>query len=114
MRVTKKMEIDYGHRVPNHKSKCYSPHGHRAVIEATIEGDILRNQGDSEEGMVVDFSKIKEAMMNTIDRELDHAFIIWEKDKFLLSLEKYNFKLCIVPFIPTAEELAKYIYYKLY
>jgi 6-pyruvoyltetrahydropterin/6-carboxytetrahydropterin synthase len=39
--VTKIVEWDMGHRVPNHKSKCRNPHGHRYRLEVTIGGPLI-------------------------------------------------------------------------
>ena len=87
MLITKKIEIDAGHRVYNHKSKCFSPHGHRYVIEVGVDDKLIRRAGTSSEGMVMDFGDIKEILMEEIDGKFDHSFIIFEKDylmKFLL------------------------------
>jgi len=51
MIVEKEIGIDYGHRVPNHESKCFSPHGHRGRVIAVIEGDLIEEEGDSQQGM---------------------------------------------------------------
>ncbi|NRA47057.1 MAG: 6-carboxytetrahydropterin synthase [Oligoflexales bacterium] len=62
MDVTKIIEWDMGHRVPNHKNKCRHPHGHRYRLEVSMRGAISLEKGSSSEGMVVDFGDIKELM----------------------------------------------------
>ena len=64
MEVVKKIEIDYGHRIPNHKSKCFSPHGHRGVVEVCLSGGVISDKGNSSEGMVIDFSDIKDLVLS--------------------------------------------------
>ena len=115
MQITKRVEFDYGHRVPSHKSKCKNMHGHRGVIEITMEGPIQPIRGLSDDGMVLDFSDIKEIANREVVEPLDHAFIVYERDKpvvdFLESGALPNHKTVVVDFIPTAENLAHYIFY---
>lgn len=104
-----------GHSVTNHKSKCRGIHGHDYKIIATVDGELIKTPGDSSEGMVIDFGDLKKAMIEIIDRYYDHGFVLYEKDPRasflqqatdLWSFEKERFHL--VPFIPTAENLAKH------
>ena len=37
--ITKRLEFDAGHRIPQHKSQCRNLHGHRYALEITLEGD---------------------------------------------------------------------------
>lgn len=55
MRVTKTFQWDAAHflELP-YKSKCANMHGHTYKVEIELEGDI------NDEGMVVDFARIKE------------------------------------------------------
>jgi 6-pyruvoyltetrahydropterin/6-carboxytetrahydropterin synthase len=80
--ITRRIEIDAGHRIPNHASKCRNLHGHRYVIEATCIADELVSEGASE-GMVLDFSFLKEEMVKTIDAYCDHSLILSLKDPLL-------------------------------
>lgn len=109
--VVKKIEIDMGHRVPWHKSKCKNLHGHRYVIEAGVRGSISLKAGTSDEGMVIDFGDIKEILVEEVDQKLDHGFMMYEKDPFAESFKDLkDQKIIFVPFIPTAENIAKYLF----
>ena len=114
MLITKYIEIDMGHRVPNHKSKCRNFHGHRYRIEVGVDDKIITTPGSSDEGMVIDFSDLKQIMMEEIDEKFDHGFAIYEKDMFANDFLKYvkgfGQKIIFTPFIPTAENLAKHWY----
>ena len=59
MEVVKIIQWDMGHRVMNHRSICKGLHGHRYKAEVSIKGDLINIKGASEEGMVIDFSDIK-------------------------------------------------------
>jgi len=114
MLITKEIEIDLGHRVPNHKTKCRNLHGHRYKIEVGVDDKVIVTPGTSDEGMVIDFSDLKQIMMEELDAKFDHGFVMYEDDSFVnlflnLKVEE-NQKIIFVPFVPTAENLAKHWY----
>tara|TARA_B100000902_G_C26891250_1_gene707503 strand:+ start:173 stop:628 length:456 start_codon:yes stop_codon:yes gene_type:complete len=107
------IETDTGHRVPNHKSKCRNLHGHRYRWEAELSGDVVTKKGVSEEGMLIDFSDVSEILTKYIHDVVDHAFIVYEGDDeamSALSAMHIGHKTIVVPFIPTAENLAKWAF----
>lgn len=109
MLITKEIEIDMGHRVTNHKSKCASLHGHRYKIEVGVDDRIITTEGSSDEGMVMDFGDLKEVMMEVLDKEFDHGMVLWMDDPIVEAVAADSkTKLTVVPFIPTAENLAGY------
>lgn len=120
MLITKEIEIDMAHRVPNHKSKCQNLHGHRYKIEVGVDDNLVATAGASDEGMVIDFSDLKEIMMAELDGKFDHNSIFYEEDLIRGYLESengstsinnlQNKKVHYVSFIPTAENLAKHWY----
>jgi 6-pyruvoyltetrahydropterin/6-carboxytetrahydropterin synthase len=115
MKIGKVIQWDMGHRVLNHRSVCKGLHGHRYKAEICVEGDLVEKKDASEEGMVIDFADIKKTAQKFIQEELDHAFMVWEKDIELLEFFKNSkgHKPVIVPFTPTAENVAAYIFNQL-
>ena len=112
-RIRRYVETDTGHRVPNHKSKCRHMHGHRYRFEAEIEGDTVRESGVSEEGMLMDFSDVSQILMTYVHDIVDHAFVVYEGDDAALRACAEmgdGHRTVIVPFIPTAENLAKWAF----
>ena len=116
MLITKEIEIDMGHRVLNHFSKCRNLHGHRYKIEVGVDDKLVDTKGASDEGMVIDFGDLKQIMMNEIDSIYDHNAVFYNLDPILDFLDEYqnegsqSKKIIEVPFIPTAENLAKHWY----
>lgn len=114
MLITKEIEIDMAHRVPNHKSKCSNLHGHRYKIEVGVDDKLIETPGASDQGMVIDFGDLKEIMMQEIDAKFDHnsIFSIVDPDlqMFLSISEGQKKDIHVVQFIPTAENLAKHWY----
>ncbi|WWP00127.1 MAG: 6-carboxytetrahydropterin synthase [Candidatus Dasytiphilus stammeri] len=128
-KINRKIEIDAGHRIKAHTSKCRNLHGHRYTILVTLSSNQLIHDG-SQTGMVMDFGVIKEVMNECIDSNCDHAMIVDAEDEYLIKILDiihsarqvkqsqtasliYNpekMKIYLVPFSPTAEYLAKHWY----
>ena len=79
--IMRKIEVDAGHRIPDHKSKCRNVHGHRYVIEATCVGPLF--QTGEQTGMVLDFGFLKEEMVRKIDGPCDHGLMLSVHDPIL-------------------------------
>jgi 6-pyruvoyltetrahydropterin/6-carboxytetrahydropterin synthase len=115
--ISKEIEFDAGHRVPNHDSKCKNPHGHRYKVKAYIEAaHTIDVPGDPREGMLADFGFLKQALTETVG-VLDHAFIVWKDDKILQDCfvrnGDPNWLIYNFPYIPTAENLALWAFHQL-
>lgn len=115
--VSKYVEFDAGHRVPSHASKCRNPHGHRYRVVAHVAGPILEPTGASDDGMVVDFGTIKQLLTEHVHDVYDHAFVVWEHDPSMIAAlavgsdqDGTEWRVVVVPFVPTAENLAQHTY----
>ena len=108
MRITRRLEFDAGHRIPDHASQCRHLHGHRYVIEITLSGDVIDRAGNPANGMVMDFGEIKQIAKRHVVDAWDHAFLAYRHDRaivdFLASLPDH--KTVLLDAVPTAENLA--------
>jgi len=108
MLITRRLEFDAGHRIPDHRSLCRHLHGHRYAIEITVSGDVTRQDGNPRNGMVLDFSEIKSLLRVTIVDVWDHAFLVYRGDtqlrEFLDSMPDH--RTVVLDVVPTAENLA--------
>lgn len=109
MLVTRRLEFDAGHRIPDHKSQCRHLHGHRYAIEITLSGEVIVEAGDPANGMVMDFSEIKALARQHLVDPWDHAFLVYAGDRQVVEfLETIpNHKTVVLNRIPTAENLAE-------
>lgn len=109
MRITRRLEFDSGHRIPNHRSLCRHLHGHRYALEVTLSGEVVATRGDAGEGMVIDFAEVKAIARRTVVDAWDHAFLAWREDtavlEFLATLPDHRTVVFAAP--PTAEHLAQ-------
>jgi len=107
--ITRKLEFDAGHRIPDHNSQCRNLHGHRYVLEITLTAQVVDHDGQADNGMIMDFSDVKNLARENLVDVWDHAFLVYEKDEkvkdFLDSLP--NHKTVVLNRVPTVENLAK-------
>ena len=85
--ISRRLQIDAGHRVMTHGSKCRHLHGHRFVIEAVCvagEGELHRDGEQSD--MVIDFGFLAEELARVVEGPCDHGFIAGIDDRELLAI----------------------------
>src|SRR5215510_10097986 len=103
--VTREIAFCYGHRLLDYEGKCRYLHGHNGRALITLEAPSLDPLG-----MVIDFSRIKEAIQGWIEETLDHKMLLHEKDPLLGYLRQHGEPVFSMNVNPTAENIAKLIF----
>ncbi|MBY4897962.1 6-carboxytetrahydropterin synthase [Cupriavidus sp. AU9028] len=107
--ITRRLEFDAGHRIPNHGGHCRNVHGHRYRLELTLSGEVLHREGAPDDGMILDFGDVKTLANRHLVELWDHAFLVYRGDtalvEFLASMEGH--KTVVLDAIPTVENLAQ-------
>ena len=91
--LTVEQHFDAAHHLVGYRGKCQRNHGHRFLVQTTVEGAEVNNLG-----MLIDFGEVKTKVDFELEK-LDH----WDLNT-------------ITPFDiinPTAENIASYLYYRL-
>lgn len=104
MRAIRYHDFSAGHRVVGHENKCKHLHGHNYRVTFEIQGNL------DKVGRVLDFGVIKEKLCKWLEDNWDHKMILWVDDPMMLEIRLLDEDgVCIVPFNPTAENMAQYL-----
>lgn len=123
---TRRLQFAAGHRVLGHESKCAHLHGHNYTVHVTAQGPINGPDRLDPIGRVIDFGVLKYHLGRWIDENWDHGFLVGEQDKMvraLLTGFDVDFqpssiktsdvvrkqKFFVMPYNPTAENIARYL-----
>ena len=106
-KISKEFSFSMGHRLSQHQGLCQNFHGHNYKIIVGLKSEVL-----NKDGMVMDFSDLK-YIVNEKIIQYDHALMINIKDLPVAKKMQEvlpDMKLIIVPYEPTAENMAKELY----
>lgn len=106
--ITKEVYFCYGHRLMKHPGKCRNLHGHSVKASISIQQQQLNDQG-----MVCDFSDIRDCVEAYIDQQLDHNLLLHKDDPLIPLLIQQQERFLALDEHPTAEVLSKMIYHHL-
>jgi 6-pyruvoyltetrahydropterin/6-carboxytetrahydropterin synthase len=73
--IAKEFTFDAAHQLPNSDGPCRRLHGHTYRVRISARGQVRPVDGTAEEGMVVDFARLKEVYKRRIERVCDHQFL---------------------------------------
>lgn len=104
-RVCKSFEVESGHMLSKHPSRCRFPHGHSRRIDLVISSDRLNGHD-----MVCDFKALKLAVSDFLD-SFDHAMAVNSQDEMLPHLRAADERVVVFEDEdPTTEVIARRIY----
>ena len=88
---------------------------HRYAIEITLSGNVIDKAGDAANGMVMDFSQVKELANAHLVDAWDHAFLAYAGDTAIVDFLKTlpDHKTVLLNCVPTAENLARIAFERL-
>jgi len=106
VRITKEFRFEMAHALLGYDGPCRDIHGHSYRLLITLKGKTAT--GGPKDGMVFDFSDLRQIVNEHIVRRFDHALVLHEKAsaELMQSLQDHN--LIPLSFQPTCERLCIY------
>lgn len=111
IRVTKRFHFEMAHTLYEYDGLCRNIHGHSYNLEITCIGKPRIEPGHPKDGMVLDFSELKEIVKSRVVSRFDHALMVNRlvSDKQKELLKQTTQRIIFVDFQPTSENIAAYI-----
>lgn len=105
MELTTYTELEIAHRLlSSYARKCRSCHGHRYEVEITVTA-----QKFNEDGMIVDFKKLKEVVKTVLDDKWDHGSCFNAGDPLAKAVQASGSeRVHIISANPTLEWMVEY------
>ena len=107
IRVTKEFSFEMAHALWNYDGPCRNVHGHSYRLFVTISGIPVNDIDNPKNGMVIDFTDLKNIVLKEIVNVFDHSVTV--SDEFsgekLKMLEKTFGNVVVVDYQPTCENL---------
>lgn len=108
-KVVKEVRWEAAHRLLDYEGKCANIHGHSYRAIFTFKSAFGFEKSElNKDGMVIDFSILKEKIQGWIDTYWDHALILCAKDPLVNII--YSQRYFVLDGNPTAENMAELLF----
>ncbi len=107
IRVTREFNFEMAHVLHNYDGPCRNVHGHSYKLFVTLSGVPVGDGKNPKNGMVIDFTLLKEIVLRKIIKEFDHSVVIsrdFDRDKSEMASKIFG-NTVIVNYQPTCENL---------
>jgi 6-pyruvoyltetrahydropterin/6-carboxytetrahydropterin synthase len=107
IRVTKEFSFEMAHALWNYDGPCKNVHGHSYRLFVTLSGFPVSDQLNPKNGMVIDFTDLKNIVRKEIISVFDHSVTVsgnYDRDKLDMFKSMFG-STNIVNYQPTCENL---------
>jgi 6-pyruvoyltetrahydropterin/6-carboxytetrahydropterin synthase len=107
IRVTKEFHFEMAHALLDYDGPCRNVHGHSYRLFVTISGSPVDDPGNPKNGMVIDFTDLKNLVKKEIINKFDHAVVVsrsFYKEKIEIFSQVFGNSV-VVDYQPTCENL---------
>ncbi len=107
IRITKEFTFEMAHVLWNYDGPCRNVHGHSYKLFVTLSGKPVNDADNPKNGMVIDFSDLKQIVMRGIINVFDHSVVVssdYDKVKIKMFTEMFG-NVVTVDYQPTCENL---------
>lgn len=107
IRVTREFTFEMAHVLRNYDGPCRNVHGHSYRLFVTLCGTPLKDPSHPKNGMVIDFTELKNIVLGNIVNKFDHSVVVsndFDTEKKEM-MEKTFGNMVITGYQPTCENL---------
>ena len=105
--LNKIFTFDMAHALENYPGKCRHIHGHTYILHVAIAGKILDSPGAPLDGMVADFTDIKQWVKSEVIETFDHALVLRQNSEHAnMNWSELNWtRILLTTYQPTCENI---------
>jgi 6-pyruvoyltetrahydropterin/6-carboxytetrahydropterin synthase len=107
IRVTREFTFEMAHVLYNYDGPCRNVHGHSYRLFVTVAGIPVKDISNPKNGMVIDFTDLKNIVIGEIVNVFDHAVVVssdFDREKTEMMSRTFG-NTVIVDYQPTCENL---------
>jgi 6-pyruvoyltetrahydropterin/6-carboxytetrahydropterin synthase len=107
IRVTKEFSFEMAHALWKYDGPCRNVHGHSYRLFVTLSGSPINDKEHPKNGMVIDFSDLKQIVKKVIVDVFDHSLVIsnaFDNERQKIFMKTFG-NTIIVDYQPTCENL---------
>lgn len=107
IRVTREFTFEMAHVLWNYDGPCRNVHGHSYRLFVTLSGVPVNNSNNPKNGMVIDFTDLKNIVLKQIVNVFDHSVAVskdFDKKKMGMLTKMFG-NTIILDYQPTCENL---------
>jgi 6-pyruvoyltetrahydropterin/6-carboxytetrahydropterin synthase len=107
IRVTREFSFEMAHALKNYDGPCRNVHGHSYRLFVTLAGKPVHDVNNPRNGMVIDFTELREIVLKEIISLFDHSVVVSnDYDGNKMEMMKKTFgNTVVVDYQPTCENL---------
>lgn len=107
IRVTREFTFEMAHVLGNYDGPCRNVHGHSYRLFVTLSGVPVNDPANPKNGMVIDFTDLKNIVLKSIVNQFDHSVVLcsdFNPEKRTMMENTFG-NTVIVDYQPTCENL---------
>lgn len=107
IRVTREFSFEMAHVLRNYDGPCRNVHGHSYRLFVTLSGVPVNDANNPKNGMVIDFTELKNIVLGKIVNQFDHSVVVsrdFNREKRGM-MEQIFGNTVVVDYQPTCENL---------
>ena len=107
IRVTREFSFEMAHVLRNYDGPCRNVHGHSYRLFVTLSGAPVDDSKNPKNGMVIDFTELKNIVLKQIVSVFDHSVVVsrdFDTEKMQMMTKTFG-NTVVVDYQPTCENL---------